>query len=280
MTEVTCSCGGPIRDNAHLCRDCTSRLLRDLGDVPALATEITTTATRQSRTGSGNGGRRSSTTPLPFDDHVTTQATELQADLVGWVRIVMDDQAAARLPKDSTLTVLSIWLLAWVPWIRQQQIAGDVHRAVTHRVARLRASIDTRPERIYAGPCAAPLSNLASEVDMTCPEDLYASRGSAWVTCQGCGARHDVQGRQDWLLTVAENQLETVGTLAQAVTSLGRPVSRDSIKGYVARGRLVAHGLDTAGRSLYRVGDLLDVLAEVAASKARAAEKQTTRRTA
>lgn len=265
MSDPTTSCtdcGRPVADNAYICQRCTERLEYAISEAPAYAAELETTRLRQSRTGSAGVGvlSRSYEKPLPWDEHAAETANHLRAILVSWARLISEDRGVD-LP---SAPHLATWLLGHVEWLRHQSFADDVLDEITTAVASARHAVDLRPELAYAGPCRAEVE-VEDGVHACCTADLYVPTGQAAVRCKECSAEHDVASRQRWLLDAVQDQLAHAGMLSSAVSRLGQSVTSSMIRNYAARGRIVAHGLDLKGRPLYRVGDLLDLLAGQAA---------------
>jgi len=92
------------------------------------------------------------------------------------------------------------------------------------------------------------------------------------VPCRSCGTGHSVEERREWMLDALQDHLAPAHQVAHILAQLVAPVRPDRVRQWAARGRIVPHGRDAAGRPLYRVGDALAVLA---AAMRRDAERQT-----
>lgn len=261
--QPVCGCGKPLRDNALLCHKCTGRLRRDLGDIGGLAEEVETTRLRQSRTGGqAIGGGHSSDRPLPYDDRPVLRARRLREVCREWAGFVVEHRGTPW-PRD-LLGDYGVFLLGQVDWLRHRDEAPAMFDALTGAIGRVRGSIDRRADRVYAGPCGA--MDYAEDGSLIlcsqpCPGDVYGRPWAKTATCATCGAEHDTADRRLWLLAAVEDQLAHVALLSKALSNLGRPVADPTIRSWVSRGRLVAHGEDPHGRALYRVGDVLDLIA-------------------
>jgi hypothetical protein len=154
------------------------------------------------------------------------------------------------------------FLLDHLDWIRHRPEAAEAVDELNAAAATLQRVVDSPPALAYAGPCWNELGD-----GERCEFELYAVEGRNSVTCQGCGEDHDLAARRRWLLGEAQDALATAATLAAALSSLDTPVTSSMIRNYADRGRIVAHGHDRQGRPLYRVGDVVDVLADVAKRK-------------
>lgn len=103
-----------------------------------------------------------------------------------------------------------------------------------------------------------------------CTQMLYAVPGEAYVTCRVCGTQYDVQDRRAVLLEEARDRQVTTTVLARIVVTLGghdvteaRLASR--IGTWAGRGDITSHGTRVVAgrpRPTYRVGDVLDLLAQ------------------
>lgn len=300
MTAVLCmadGCGRPVPDNAYICPRCAEHLERALGDVTAvvdefnpprypdddsvpeylrgkvhmprdtfgrqpstvwdaptaergnLPRELETTRYRQATTGR-NGGKAAET-PVPWDQRAREAAWVLENAISTWARVI-EEERGKDLPEDTSTASLARWMLGSVEWLRHHQAGAEALDEITSAVANAAHAVDIRPERWYAGPCD------------TCGTDLYGKPASAHVICPNdeCGQVYDVKQRREQLLAAAEDRLANAALISRAVTSLGEPVKADRIRQWASRGRIVAHSVDLKGRPLYRIGDVLDLVAE------------------
>lgn len=264
MTRTCAACRDMHQDTSNLCDRCTERLERDLAETEAYSGELQTTRLRQSRTGSSNIGviNRSEDRPLPWDQHAAEVADHLHSLLVSWTRMVVEERGVT-CPADDD-GALARFLLRHVDWLRHHPAAADAVTEIGSAVGHARRAVDTRPAMAYAGPCRADYHPEGeAEVSACCLAELYVRSGSAHVRCRECDTEHDVAVRQNWLLRVVEDQLVDTQTLVRAVSTLSRPITTSMVRGYVHRGRLTSKSKDPAGRALYRVGDLLDLLAGI-----------------
>lgn len=245
MTQPTCErCARPMPDTAYCCGICADQLARELTAAADLMPELITTVARLDRI--GQEGRGSGENPLP----VNLEAAEAEAAITNtfttWARHVSGERG-----KDIDSDPAR-WLAGHLGWLRYRQEATEAFDELTYACRLLRRTIDLPVPRWYAGPCA-------------CGTDLYAASQATTVRCRDCNTAYDARDRKAWLLEQARDVLAHAGWIASAASALGEPVTADMIYGYVRRGRLLRHGQDGLRRPLYRVGDVLDVLARVAA---------------
>lgn len=274
-TTVQCACGRPVQD-AVICQECTDKLERALGDVPALVEELVVTRSRQSRTGGQGIGVvvRSHERPLPWDQRAAEAMDVLRSTLVGWVRIVLEEaQPRPRMPRDN-LADMARFLLGQVQWLRQHAAADEAVDELAHAVDHAQHVIDRAPDRVYAGPCREEYESDPADPERgayCCTASLYARAARGLVVCPGCGAEHDVDARREWLLAMAEDQLATATHLSAALSRLGRPLAPATLRKWVERGRIVAHSTNQRGHALYRLGDVLALLVDDDATATRRA---------
>lgn len=255
--SATCSCSRPISDDAYLCVPCTNRLAQDLGEAGALDEELTTTRLRQSKTGGAASGvlSRSYDRPLAWDQKAAEIQDALRATTVGWVRVVLEERGGP-MPTDA-LPDMARWLLARLEYLRHhpdaEEIADEFHDATT----RAWEIIDRATAKSYAGPCREEVPETEDHGPVCCVAELHAREGARTVICKECQARHDAAARREWLLLVAANQLVPAADLPSILGTPEKPLSPNTVKSWIKRGRLVAHGKEPA---LYRVGDAVDLV--------------------
>lgn len=249
-SESTCGvCGAPVHD-AYICRRCTSVLADDLivytRASTSLVDELTVTATRQARmTRPGDGGR-SSERPLPFDERAST----ILADDAAWLSSAcVAFGAPALLVVETSPGVCAEWLWRHVERIATYPHAIGFAHDAARRAKRAVRAIDRPPGTWYAGRC------------IECSHDLYAAEGAGVVECRSCGTTHDVEAQRARLLQAVEDRLATASEICRAVHLLDRPVTRSQIDHWVDRGLIARRGRSTAGHFLYRIGDVLTLVA-------------------
>lgn len=186
---------------------------------------------------------------------------------------------------------LSKWLLRHPSWIGGHGEAASLHDEVTAAVRHAKRVVYGPAARVFLGICSGPVElevegGDGDTVMGECARDLYGATDRSVVVCPACGWEWDIHARRRHMLVAMEDQLLTATELSRALPSyLEQPLTASMVRGYAARGRLVAHGtadadpddgavegvLVVAGRRRaprYRVGDVLDVLADVSARAA------------
>lgn len=319
MTAPQCvRCHRPSPDNAYLCRRCGDELAKAIGDVVAvagalqprhtglddkghvielpwepgehgsrstmpwerptglsggLADDLAVSQARQGRTSNG-GGSRSAQQPLPWSEKARDASIVLTRVLTSWAATIVRLRGVSG-PDDERPAVVAAWLLHHVDWIRHHDQAAVAYADIVDAVEQAQRVIDRRADRWYAGPCGEPLDDDSGD----CKAELYAKPGAPTVTCPGCGAQYDVGARRQWLLAAAEDQWAYATLIARAITALGQHVTPARIWKWNERNRIRVRSVDQRGRPLYRIGDVLDLLAEEARTQAEKTQRAT-RRTA
>lgn len=291
-TTACTSCSKPT-SGAALCERCTKTLDIALANVAAYYADAgSVVRTRQTRYGSGISTRGSigKEQPLPVDGRfldVNGSGTQARWDtwntIVTWCRVVMAEQPELagpvcvtclhpschavrrrRWPRN-TVPSMCAYLERQRRYVLAEPWAADLLDELTHVERRLRYLVDRPADGWYAGECGA----VDAETEAVCTRVLYADPTNPFVRCRDCGTTWSVAERRDWLIKEAEDREATVRTLARIVTTLGAHDASESrlenrISQWVTRGRLKPNGkrvIDGKPRPVYRVGDVLDLLA-------------------
>lgn len=265
-------CDKTIRDSRQVCAGCATKVEQALAETPSLAEELETTRLRQSRTGDRSiGGGHSTDQPLPWSEAASVAVDTLQSTLVAWTQTVVDERGVT----PPSVVMPSAFLLRHLDWLLHHPTAAQAVDELTFAARQARSVIDRAPDHWYAGRCGHVDLEAQVEAIVTstpappaCPEELYVREGSKTVVCRTCSAEHDVALRRKTLVRKVEDQLATASELTSAVSNLVRPISLNTIKSWVQRKRLTEHSKSPDGVALYRVGDVLDLLAADAVRRA------------
>lgn len=268
MTETGLFCPACERDSDDglLCHLCARKMRQDVAAIPSLMQELEITLTRQSQTGSGNGGR-SAVRPLPFDSNASEVGAEVKMALVNWVRTfeIGDGWPADRIPS------ICGWLISREARIRGHEEGAMFVDEMADVVRRLKRAIDLRPSLVYLGVCE---NRIDGEL---CRNQMYARARDKGYECPGhqghpCGATYNVADRRAHLVSLCADQLATVSVCAQVLAMFGMDVKVDTVSRYtrarkgrdgkVYPPRIWAKGTSDKGEKLYRVGDLEEVARE------------------
>jgi hypothetical protein len=275
-----CACGRPT--DLYGCQTCSDYLAKQLGDVPALVVELTTTLTRQGRTTSGGG--RSSETPLVFYPPASETQRKLQDKLVTWALHIAthygpalsleppaktEQRWAGRSvtpvpPAVDKATLAARWLLRNVKSIRRAERYREIHYDITRAVGDARWVIDRRADRIYVGVCDGAHSVRVDDPE-PCGTGLFADREWVTVQCGVCGIEYDIELRRQRMLDEVRLQEGSSVWVSRTLAALGMRVPDGTIRKWVERGKLQprnwAFPEGRAPRPLYRVDDVIAVAA-------------------
>ncbi|CAM3623551.1 hypothetical protein GCM10009799_06150 [Nocardiopsis rhodophaea] len=246
-------CDSPLTDDSPVCAGCGYELAIALhalhggprGNDRGLDTELDLAVTRQGRTGESNMGRRSSTTVVDFDERASETVDVVRNTLSTWVRM-LHGEVGGRLPND-TLGDMARWLERFIDWIRRSDFGGECVDEITAAVRLAERTVDRPEQRVFAGQCR------------TCGAPCYARPGSERVRCGSCGDQHDVGTERERILREAGDRLVTAAEAARALRAIGHEITDAMIRGYARRGHIRAEETGSAGRPLYRLGDVLAI---------------------
>lgn len=273
-------CDRTMPGSARICGACSSELARELSAVPDLVEDLDLAISRQTRVTSGSVGGHSDEKPLPWNERASEAAEHLAVILLGWARVLVGTVQQLHGPTCSRCEHPSCAYadLGREPHRDPASVASWLHRhagaLIAHpagpeaveeiliAVRNARWATDSPPrDLVYAGPCNE------------CDADLYARPDASRVACRWCrdedGDRlvYEVQGRRGWMLQELEHQQLTAPAIARALTSLVRPIKPALLHTWVAREKLFPAGLDDRGRMLFRVGEVIDLMAASEATK-------------
>jgi hypothetical protein len=230
MTEMTCKCGKPTRDDRYVCDACSDDLARALGDIAWLDEELETTITKRKgvdyrRVGGGSGGKREQ--PSPPEWTASNARTHLKGVLVAWVRFCADEDVRHSsphlgLPVDE-LTAISRWLLWRVDGLSLHDIGAEAVDEITSAVAHCHRLIDRPADRQFLGRCE-PCEAVGHE------GRLYARPGGSLARCSVCGDTVDAERLREKLLHDLDDRLCTAAEIAHLSTYLGLQAGREQVR--------------------------------------------------
>lgn len=269
VSECATNCGRPMRDVLLLCDQCRWELEQALAEMPALIDDLMITLTRQARIVQRNGGR-SAEKPLPFHAKASELGDHARSVLVGWVRVLAEDNAA-HYPADN-IEAISIWLVSRIDDLARHEAAADMWSEITGVANDIRRVTDRPPDRIYAGICGADIEDRPG---WQCGEPLYAKPSAELVTCRACVTVHRVDKRRQQMLDALDGMLLTAAEIARLATYLigdmdrSREQVRKLINQWHSRGLLVPRS--RVGDPRFNFGEVKILLAR---EQARHAERQ------
>ena len=272
MSETTCRCGRPTRDDRSLCDGCVEQLDIALGDCAWLDEEIEVTMTRQ-RAASTQGGAPSATTPLPWHERAAEARRNLHALLVSWVRFCAEEDVRGCPPfaqVEDNVPSLSRWLLGATAGLALHDVGPDAYDEITDAVADVRRVVFwKRRNRIYLGPCAYgnDLGAALAEV-IDCPGDVYADEGEPVGYCEECERGVTVVIRQGELDNDLHSRLLSAADIADWSIRMGLDATREEVRKRVLywhrHKRVLPHAHEERGEvkvPLFRYGDVRTLLA-------------------
>lgn len=197
---VNCACGRPAPD-AFLCKACSGRLERALGDLPALIADLDITLARQAVIGahSPDGGKppKKDAQPLPFHKKAGDVRADLRHTLVTAVRHLTEARGITEGPEDNA-PAMAKWLLRYSDSIRLDPAGPDIANAIhdiTHRIVDV-IDLPTTRGRFKVGDCVE-----VDEAGAPCPGEIWVHLPAedlgqrATVECRVC---HKVYEPWQW----------------------------------------------------------------------------------
>lgn len=251
------ACSADSRDWS-LCKSCTNTLLVDLRELPDLMRDLLDKRIGRTRMpAAANIVGNPDEAPVPFSDHATRTANAIVSTVGSWVRVLAHDEQDLDELRP-TMAGWCAWLVDRVDRIRFHEAAGQIADELGGCCSRARRAVDLPPELMLVQRCA------------TCGHGIFATKDEKAVVCQHCrraGVKPlpeiDVEKARGQLDGMVEHQWATVSKCALVLAAYGLPVREDTIKNWARPergGRLQVRGLDSAGRRLYRVGDVADLV--------------------
>jgi hypothetical protein len=187
---IACVCGKPARD-AYLCRSCSRRLERALGDLPALLADLDVTLTRQAVTGAHSEGKptKKDSQPLPLHNGAAAVAFDVRHKLTTSVRHLTEARGIIDLPADNP-PAMARWLLLYHDTIRLDpagpDIASDIHACTTAIMTVI--DLPTTRGQFKVGMCPE-----TDEQGTLCPGEVWVHLPAedlgllATMECRKCG---------------------------------------------------------------------------------------------
>ena len=185
------------------------------------------------------------------------------------------------------------FLAQQLPWLRHATdaqgapVAADVFREIGDCAARMRSLVDGPQAGRYAGPCSALVDDPKAPCPVNCTchngpgyvcddpggcgsagcgrrecgQDVVSRGDSSTAECKSCGAKYNVDEQQTWMLGEIESMLARPIEIEGMLGQLGVNATYRRIMKYIEKGQLLEHGFDSRARPLYRVGDVLEIIA-------------------
>jgi hypothetical protein len=215
-----------LRPDEYLCRGCVRHAERILGDLPSLTRDLETTVTRQDRAAKSGRGTKTER-PLPANLIAADRGRTTLELLFEWADFVAQHYGVKGLPMFAAHRPLTelvppavAILLTHAEWMRTNEQGPGLAEAIRCVRRDLRAIVDRKPERLYAGPCLADLG-YDPTLGYDCRLPVYRPWGTDDITCDGhtvnvtpgqwtasgCGRLHLAADRKEWLLAEVTSRL-------------------------------------------------------------------------
>ena len=252
-------CSAPAGDDAYLCRTHTDDLAADLAAVVGgLLDELDITLTRQDRVTAGRAGGRNPERPLPLNLHASEVASNLNSTLNAWAldtaRLHEDERDSLANIHYSETAEVAAWLSRNLATLRLHSDAGQAHSEITHAIREARRAIDRPLDYMPLGQCGSDHDGAP------CETVVYGHPERQWATCQGCGARHRISDRLEWMLEHLRAQLVTIPEAVGVAYLAGKRTTEDKLRLMAGRERFPQVGTTADGKPTYRMADILRAL--------------------
>ena len=278
--------------DAFACKTCAATTQQHLTDMAEL---LDPHALDQRRAGVRGisyahiGGRSSGERPLPYNPRVGEAESLAYGTLFEiWKQLVHDEPSLhEQTPHHPSAAALAAWLAAQVmDHLRFMPDCDDYFSDIADKHRAVIRLWDNPPDETFIGSCGA-LIEVEGGVDVACTEAVYAERGRASVKCRRCGSGHDVAMRRAELAARCADHLATLKEVAALLAPIhGERVRLRKLNYYVGRGRLKAKGErpewmsngSIRSVSVYRIGDISDIVAADIKAEGEAATKRAEKR--
>ena len=250
----------------------TTSLVNDLMDAIAKQTRFTS--------GSGSKTAAGQEQPLPLNLHAGKKAHELRSALITAATTVHDHIRPRHERQRPTtdfigpmpLDDVGIWddfngtaagsaryLLAHTATIGAMETAGALINRVIAAVKAATRSTDRPADKIYLGPCDG--RGILTDTAKPCYSgDIYGEVGKHKGHCRACTVTYDVTQRRDVMRSDVLTRMFTIDELPLAGDMIGRVITVDTVRAYVRSHRLLAAGQARAGKPMYSLAALLELI--------------------
>lgn len=254
-------CSAPAGDDAYLCRTHTDDLASDLAAVVGgLLAELDITLTRQDRVTVGGARGRNPERPLPLNLHASEVASNLNSTLNAWAldvaRIHEDERDRLANIHYSDTAEVAAWLSRNLATLRLHSDAGQAHNEITHAIREARRAIDRPLDYMPLGECGS------DHLEEPCTTVVYGHPERQYAVCRGCGSRHRISDRLEWMLEHLRGQLVTLPEAVGIAYLAGKRTTEDKLRLMASRNRFPAVGVTADGKPTYRMADVLRALDE------------------
>lgn len=259
-------CGNATVAGLALCPRCVKTLQHALTNIGVSYADLDRAPTAGVR-------RRGSATPDPTGtaaaglrlDPVSAADLDATNTLTTWARVFADDRPQAGQPP-RTVPEIAGWLSDNLRSVTTLGWAGDMTRDLLGVEHHLKGVVERLRTGNYLGICGAE-HELEDGSTTACTEPVYAHALRPSVTCR-CGTTWDAHARRQQLVRDAEDELLPVAGIARLAAVFTGEVNvakvEARIRQWAHRGDVEVvdiHTISGRPRKVYRVGDVLDLLA-------------------
>lgn len=178
----TCPACRAEQPDGILCRQCRVKTAAALDELPALHRALVETLTRQDNVApKADGAHHAFAQPLAFNANASALATDLRAQLVGWVKVTIEDMHAAC--PDDTIPAMVMHLRHWLTAFAKHEAAAEFAAEVQAMPPAIRRAIDKPDRRIRITAC------VQVYVGERCPGTISAHlrESVSLLRCDTCG---------------------------------------------------------------------------------------------
>jgi hypothetical protein len=288
-----------VAEDGIVCQACADRAERHLAEIERLCPDARLVAAGQVRRGhGGTGGKPGSRSPA--NDDALDAMDAIQNALTTMAREIADERGLHFVSAGFTghrvadpVVEASSWLSGQLSWLRHAMLpngepyAADAFREIGDCAAWMRSLVDGPRTGRYAGPCSALVDDPKAPCPVNCAchngpgyvcdepggcgsagcgrrecgQDVVSRGNSNTAECKSCGTKYNVDEQQTWMLGEIESMLARPIEIEGMLAHLGMTVTYRRIMKFVEKGQLIAHGTDERGKDIYRVGDVLEIVA-------------------
>ena len=211
--------------------------------------------------GAGQSSTRSASRsfPLPYREEIAHARIQLEGVLVGWARIVSEEQSIA-LPK-ANVTAVARYLTKHLPWLIDQPFIDELFNEVDDAIEGCRRALTQREPTLTIGTCPGMLTDGSP-----CTGVLMVTPLDRVIACKVCATAWEAETwpRLGLLLGCDPVGLVDAYVASARLHDLGYTITPATIRKWVQRGKVAAKGKGERQRHLYDLADLLE-LAQVGA---------------
>lgn len=190
--------------------------------------------------------------PLPFRDDVAEAKVQLEAVVVGWCRVISEEQMIG-LPS-ATVIQASDYLALHLLWAAEQMWADEFCREVLEGVSAARRALSDRVPMVTLGQCPE-----TGEDGAQCPGELRVRVDESSIRCRHCGTTWaaDEWARLALLMGCDDSGLVDAYAASYRLADLGYRITPSTIRSWKQLGKIEAKGRERR-RDLFELSELIE----------------------